>query len=217
MEDLEALPTRLTSPLIEATRKQAPACNCTAYDVDTYTGHGRFSIVVAFFIILTTAGTVLHAHGMHGYRKHPRMTAQRLEADCRASSRSALFALGIVGTGLLAVPVLAGSAAYAVGETMQWRIGLELEPQLARGFYAVIAVATLVGTAMNFIDVNPIKALFWTAVINGVIAVPMLAAVMLLAARESTMGTFAISGRLKAMGWLTTAVMAACVVGMVAT
>ena len=129
----------------------------------------------------------------------------------------ALFALGIVGTGLLAVPVLAGSSAYAVGETMQWAIGLERKPMLARGFYAVIAVATLAGTAMNFVHINPIKALFWTAVINGVIAVPMLAAVMLLAARKRAMGQFAISGKLKAMGWLTTIVMAACVVGMVAT
>jgi Mn2+/Fe2+ NRAMP family transporter len=128
-----------------------------------------------------------------------------------------VFAAGIVGTGMLAVPVLAGSAAYGVAETFRWQTGLEKKPMRARGFYGVIALATLAGTAMNFTQVNPIKALFWTAVINGVIAVPMLAAIMLLAARQSAMGRFAISGRLRAMGWLTTAVMAACVVGMVAT
>ena len=103
--------------------------------------------------------------------------------------------MGIVGTGLLAVPVLAGSAAYAVGETMEWKSSLESTPGKARGFYAVIAVATLAGTAMNFVHINPIKALFWTAVINGVIAVPMLAAVMLVAAKEQAMGRFAISGK----------------------
>jgi Mn2+/Fe2+ NRAMP family transporter len=171
------------------------------------------SNVVAFFIILTTAAT-LHAHGVHDIESAAQ-TAQALK-PVAGEFAFALFALGIIGTGLLAVPVLAGSAAYAVGETMQWATGLERKPRLARGFYAVIAMATLAGTAMNFIHVNPIKALFWTAVINGVIAVPMLAAVMLLAARRSTMGRFAISGRLKAMGWLTTLVMAACVVGMVA-
>ncbi|MBW8779762.1 MAG: divalent metal cation transporter, partial [Burkholderiales bacterium] len=94
---------------------------------------------------------------------------------------------------------------------------LESKPGKARGFYAVITVATLAGTAMNFVHVNPIKALFWTAVINGVIAVPMLAAVMLVAAKHKAMGKFAISGMLRTMGWITTAVMATCVVGMVVT
>ncbi len=209
VEDLEACDE--DKPLIEAPNQAGAQLH--RIDVDTYLGMGA-SNVVAFFIILTTAAT-LHAHGVHDIESAAQ-TAQALK-PLAGEFAFALFALGIVGTGLLAVPVLAGSAAYAVGETMQWRTGLERKPQLARGFYAVIAVATLVGTAMNFVDVNPIKALFWTAVINGVIAVPMLAAVMLLAARESTMGEFAISGRLKAMGWLTTAVMAACVVGMVAT
>ena len=182
-------------------------------NIDTYLGMGA-SNVVAFFIILTTAAT-LHAHGVHDIESAAQ-TAQALK-PVAGEFAFALFALGIIGTGLIAVPVLAGSAAYAVGETMQWKTGLERKPMRARGFYAVIAVATLAGTAMNFIHVNPIKALFWTAVINGVIAVPMLAAVMLLAARESTMGKFAISGTLKTMGWITTAVMAVCVVGMVAT
>jgi NRAMP (natural resistance-associated macrophage protein)-like metal ion transporter len=181
--------------------------------VDTYLGMA-VSNVVAFFIILTTAAT-LHAHGVHDIESAAQ-TAQALK-PVAGPFAFALFALGIVGTGLLAVPVLAGSAAYAVGETMQWESSLESRPGKARGFYAVIAVATLAGTAMNFVDINPIRALFWTAVINGVIAVPMLAAVMLIAARGKAMGRFAISGPLRAMGWVTTAVMAACVAGMILT
>ena len=209
VEDLDACDE--DKPLIEAPNQAGAQLH--RINVDTYLGMGA-SNVVAFFIILTTAAT-LHAHGVHDIESAAQ-TAQALK-PVAGNFAFALFALGIVGTGLLAVPVLAGSSAYAVGETMQWTIGLERKPMLARGFYAVIAVATLAGTAMNFVHINPIKALFWTAVINGVIAVPMLAAVMLLAARKRAMGQFAISGKLKAMGWLTTAVMAACVIGMVAT
>jgi Mn2+/Fe2+ NRAMP family transporter len=172
------------------------------------------SNIVAFFIILTTAAT-LHAHGVRDIESAAQ-TAQALK-PIAGPFAFALFAMGIVGTGLLAVPVLAGSAAYAVGETMRWHSSLESKPAKARGFYAVIAVATLAGTAMNFIHVNPIKALFWTAVINGVIAVPMLAAVMVVASRQKAMGEFAVSGTLRTLGWITTAAMAACVVGMVAT
>jgi NRAMP (natural resistance-associated macrophage protein)-like metal ion transporter len=192
---------------------QPAAAQLHRIDVDTYLGMAA-SNVVAFFIILTTAAT-LHAHGVHDIESAAQ-TAQAL-GPVAGPFASALFALGIVGTGLLAVPVLAGSAAYAVGETLRWNSSLESKPSKARGFYAVIAIATLAGTAMNFVHVNPIKALFWTAVINGVIAVPMLAAVMLVAGRQRAMGRFAISGRLRAMGWLTTGVMAACVAAMIAT
>ena len=198
-------------PLIQA--PQQAAAQLHRIDIDTYLGMGA-SNIVAFFIILTTAAT-LHAHGVHDIESAAQ-TAQALKPVAGAFA-FALFAMGIVGTGLLAVPVLAGSAAYAVGETMQWNSSLESKPKQARGFYAVVAIATLAGTAMNFVHINPIKALFWTAVINGVIAVPMLAAVMLVAAKEKAMGTFAISGLLRTMGWITTAVMAACVAGMVVT
>jgi Mn2+/Fe2+ NRAMP family transporter len=198
-------------PLIEAPRQADSQLH--RIGVDTYLGMGA-SNLVAFFIILTTAAT-LHAHGVHDIQSAAQ-TAEALK-PVAGNFAFALFALGIVGTGLLAVPVLAGSSAYAVGETLQWKSSLESKPMRARGFYAVIAVATLAGTAMNFVHVNPIKALFWTAVINGVIAVPMLAAVMLVAAKRQAMGDFAISGRLRVMGWVTTAVMAACVAGMAAT
>ena len=209
VEDLDACDA--DKPLIEASQQAGEQLH--RIGIDTYLGMGA-SNVVAFFIILTTAAT-LHAHGVHDIQSAAQ-TAQALK-PVAGSFASALFAMGIVGTGLLAVPVLAGSAAYAVGETMQWNSSLESKPGKARGFYAVIAIATLAGTAMNFVHINPIKALFWTAVINGVIAVPMLAAVMLVAAKEKAMGKFAISGLLRAMGWLTTIVMAACVMGMLAT
>jgi NRAMP (natural resistance-associated macrophage protein)-like metal ion transporter len=206
VEDLEAVEGDL--PLLRAPR-QATA-HLHRIGVDTYVGMGA-SNLVAFFIVLTTAAT-LHAHGAHDLESAAQ-TAQALR-PIAGEFAAAVFAAGIVGTGLLAVPVLAGSAAYAVGETFGWKTGLERRPARARGFYAVITVATLAGTAMNFIDINPMRALFWAAVINGVIAAPILAAIMFVATRRSAMGRFAISGGLRAMGWLTTAAMAACVVGM---
>jgi NRAMP (natural resistance-associated macrophage protein)-like metal ion transporter len=209
VEDLQAADG--DEPLLHAPRQAGAQLH--RIGVDTYVGMGA-SNLVAFFIVLTTAAT-LHVHGAHDLES----AAQTAEAlrPIAGEFAAVIFAAGIVGTGLLAVPVLAGSAAYAVGETFGWQTGLERRPARARRFYAVIAVATLAGTAMNFIGINPIRALFWAAVINGVIAVPMLAAIMVVASRRSAMGRFAISGRLRAMGWLTTAMMAACVVGMVAT
>jgi Mn2+/Fe2+ NRAMP family transporter len=128
-----------------------------------------------------------------------------------------LFCAGIVGTGLLAVPILAGSAAYAVAEGFGWRIGLGRQLLRARGFYAILASATLAGVALNFTPIDPIKALFWSAVINGVIAVPVMAVIMLMAAKSDVMGQFAIKRPIKVMGWTATAVMALAVLGMVVT
>jgi len=134
-----------------------------------------------------------------------------------------LFALGIVGTGLLAVPVLAGSAAYAVGEACKWPTGLARKPLDAKGFYAVLAIATLLGLAINFpfvqrfIHVTPIKALFWSAVINGVVAVPLMVIIMLIAMRRDVMGRFVLPWPLWVMGWLCTAAMALAVAIMFAT
>jgi len=128
-----------------------------------------------------------------------------------------VFALGIVGTGLLAVPVLAGSAAYAVGEALQWPIGLARLPMEARAFYATIAFATLIGMAMNFIGFDPIRALFWTAVLNGVIAVPLMVVTMIMAMSPRVMGPFVLPRPLALMGWLATAVMAAIAAAMFLT
>jgi Mn2+/Fe2+ NRAMP family transporter len=128
-----------------------------------------------------------------------------------------LFALGIIGTGLLAVPVLAGSAAYAVGEMRQWPTGLEHTPLEARGFYVILVLATLLGLSLNFTLIDPVHALFWSAVINGVVAGPVMIIVMLLASNARVMGDFTISCRLKVVGWAATAVMITAAIGLVAT
>jgi Mn2+/Fe2+ NRAMP family transporter len=115
------------------------------------------------------------------------------------------------------VPVLAGSAAYALGETFGWRVGLAKEPRRAKSFYGAICVATIAGAAINFIPVDPIKALFWSAVINGVTAVPIMAMVMIVASRQQVMGKFTLSWGLGFLGWVATLVMAVAAVGMLAT
>lgn len=129
----------------------------------------------------------------------------------------AIFALGIVGTGLLAVPVLAGSAAYAVGETLRWPTGLDRKPKDAKAFYATIAVATLIGVGLNFTPINPIRALYWSAVINGVVAVPIMAMMMLMSVQPRIMGKQTIGGTLRVFGWLSTAVMLVTAVAMIVT
>ena len=120
----------------------------------------------------------------------------------------ALFSLGIVGTGLLSIPVLAGSAAYAAGEALKWRVGLSLQPMEGRAFYGTIAIATLIGVAINFTSINPIEALYYSAVINGVASVPIIAIMMHVATDQNVMGRFAVNGWLSVLGWLTVAVMA---------
>lgn len=181
--------------------------------LDTYVGM-TFSNIVAFFIMLTAVVT-LHLHGVTDIQTSAQ-AAQALR-PVAGDFAFALFTAGIVGTGLLAVPVLAGSAAYAVAETFHWRMGLGLQPMQARGFYAIVALATLLGVVLNFTPVDPIKALFWSAVINGVIAVPIMAVMMLMAVRPDIMGPFVIKRRLRVLGWLATAVMAAVVLAMVVT
>ncbi len=181
--------------------------------IDTYIGMG-FSNIVAFCIILATAAT-LHVAGVTDIET----SAQAAEALRPLAGQSAflVFALGIIGTGLIAVPVLAGSAAYAVTEAFEWKRGLDLKLLEAREFYAIIALATLGGIAFDFSPINPIKALFWSAVINGVIAVPIMMVMMLLADDAKVMGRFTVTRRLKALGWLATGTMAAAVMAMFAT
>jgi Mn2+/Fe2+ NRAMP family transporter len=181
--------------------------------LDTIVGMGA-SNLVALFIMLTTAAT-LNAHGL---------TNVETSADAAKALKTiagefafAVFALGIVGTGLLAVPVLAGSAAYALGETLGWRIGLDERPGRAPRFYWAIAGAILVGALLNFSPLDPIKALIFSAVVNGIVAVPVMAMIMLMASRQKVMGQFALRPWLKALGWIATVVMAAAAVGMFAT
>ena len=181
--------------------------------IDTYIGMG-FSNLVAFFIMLTAAAT-LHLHGITDIQTSAQ-AAQALR-PLAGDFAFALFSAGIVGTGLLAVPILAGSAAYAVAEAFKWRIGLGLKLLQARGFYTIVIIATILGVALNFTPVDPIKALFWCAVINGVVAVPIMVVMMLMAVRADIMGPFVITRRLTVLGWLATAVMAIVVVAMLVT
>ena len=128
-----------------------------------------------------------------------------------------MFTLGVVGTGLLAVPVLAGSAAYALGEARKWPVGFSRQWQEAKAFYGTVALATVVGMIINFTAINPIKALYWSAVINGIVAVPVMLTLMLITARKDIMGTFVVTGWLRGVGWVATGIMAVAVIAMLIT
>lgn len=179
--------------------------------LDTFAGMA-VSNLVALAIMIGTAAT-LHASGSATINT----AADAAKALEPVAGRFAflLFSLGIIGTGLLAVPVLAGSAAYAVGEARGWKCGLDQRPWEAVGFYTVIALATLLGIGIDWSDLDPIKALFWSAVINGVVAVPIMVAMMLVVSRRRAMGKFAASGKLLFFGWAATAVMAAAAIAMI--
>ncbi len=181
--------------------------------VDTSIGM-IFSNLIAFFIILTAA-VVLHAHGK---------TDIQTSSDAAEALRPlagklafALFAGGIIGTGLLALPVLAGATAYATSGAFAQRAGLEHEPPKAKFFYGVLIVATIAGIGLNLTPLDPIKALYWSAVINGVAAVPMMIVMMVMSARPKVMGEFTIPWVLKILGWVATAAMAAAAIVMFAT
>ena len=172
------------------------------------------SNVVAFFIILTTAMT-LHANGQIDIQSSEQ--AATALKPIAGDAAFLLFSLGIVGTGLLAVPVLAGSTAYAMGEVRGWRIGLEHRLGEARAFYAAIAVSILLGIAVEASPLDPIEALVWSAVVNGVITVPILVAMMIVASSRRRMGKFTAAPMQRIFGWITTAMMAAAAVAMFAT
>jgi NRAMP (natural resistance-associated macrophage protein)-like metal ion transporter len=180
---------------------------------DTWIGMG-FSNLIAFCIILSAAAT-LHRAGVVDIQS----AAQAAEAlrPLAGDATFLLFALGIIGTGMLAVPVLAGSAAYALAETFDWRSGLDMRLDQARRFYAIIAVATLGGVLLDFTPLNPMRVLLWSAVLNGIIAVPIMAVMMLVASDPRIMGTYVIRRRLARLGWAATAVMAITVVAMFVT
>ena len=177
---------------------------------DTFAGMA-LSNLVAFFIILTTAVT-LHANGVTDIQTSAQ-AAQALK-PIAGPLAFALFSLGIVGTGLLAVPVLAGSSAYAVAETFGWKSGLENQPLQARGFYAVIVAGMVLALGVVFSPLDPIKALFWSAVVNGVISVPIMAAMMVVASRRNQMGVFVATPFQALFGWAATLVMGIAVIAM---
>ena len=171
---------------------------------DTLVGMG-VSHLVALFIIIATAAT-LHANGITNIETSAQ-AAQALRPIAGDLS-FALFAAGVIGTGMLAVPVLAGSAAYAVAEVFQWPEGLDRRPREAKAFYGTIAVATLAGAALNFTSLDPIKALYWSAVVNGVLAAPLMAVMVMIAVNPRIMGRFTLSRPMIIGGWLATGVMA---------
>jgi len=198
-------------PLLEAPEQAKPQIG--RIRLDTYVGMG-YSNIVSLFIIITTAAT-LNAHGITDIQT----SAQAAEALRPIAGQLAfgLFAAGIIGIGMLAIPVLAGSCAYALGEALDWPTGLDRLPLDARAFYGTISVATLIGIFINFVGLDPVKALFWAAVINGVVAVPLMAVIMVMAMAPKVMGQFTLSWGLCAMGWLCTAVMTVAVAIMFAT
>lgn len=178
--------------------------------LDTWIGM-IFSNAIAFFVMVV-GGAVLFKAGIHDVTS----AAQAAEALRPLAGDFAfwLFAGGIIATGLLAVPVLASSAAYAVAEAFGWEEGLERHWHEAKKFYAIIGIATLAGAALDFTPVDPMKALYWSAVINGVVAVPIMAAMMMLVAREKVMGAFVASRRTRWLGWAGTALMGFAVLMM---
>lgn len=206
VEEEEADPD--AGPLIDHP-EQAPR-ELTRIGWETWVGMG-FSNLVAFFIILTTAVT-LNASGQTDIQTSAQAAAALKPIAGEWSFM--LFSLGIIGTGLLAIPVLAGSAAYAVAEVEGWRTGLERAPSEAVPFYAVLGGAILLGVGIDFTPLDPIKALFWSAVVNGVITVPIMASMLVVASRPGQMGTFVATAGQRVLGWTTTAVMAAAAAAM---
>ena len=177
---------------------------------DTYVGM-CFSNLIAFCTMLSTAVT-LHAAGVHNIQNAAE--AAGALRPLAGDFAFLLFACGIIGTGLLAVPVLAGSAAYAVAESFRWPIGLGLSLAEARGFYSILTAATVLGVAIDLTGVDSMKALLWAAMINGVVSVPIMVVMMLLVVDKRTMGPFVGSWRLRGLGWLATVVMAVAVGAM---
>jgi NRAMP (natural resistance-associated macrophage protein)-like metal ion transporter len=205
-EDVKA--SRQRKPLVRAPRQARNAFE--RIHADTLVGMA-FSNLIALAIIFTTAAS-LNKAGITNVET----STQAAEALKPVAGEFAfiLFGLGIVGTGLIAIPVLAGSAAYAIGEACKWPIGLARQPTRAVAFYATLTAAAVLGIAITLSPIDPIKALYWTAVINGVVAVPVMTVMMLMTAQSRIMGKFTIIGWLRWLGWASTAAMAACVIGM---
>jgi len=170
-----------------------------------------FSNLIGISIIISTAAT-LHAAGTSNIQSSAQAAAAL--KPLAGPFAELLFALGIIGTGLLAVPVLAGSTAYAIGEARKWPVGLSRKPKQAAAFYGVLALSGGLGIALNFFSLNPIKALYWSAVVNGVLAAPVMMMLMLLARSRKVMGPFVVRGWLYGLGWASTIAMAICTLGM---
>lgn len=211
-EEVEEVRERLDAKPLERAPQQAKA-EFRRIRIDTYLGMA-LSNAVALFIIITT-GTVLNARGVTDIQT----SSQAAEALRPIAGPFAffVFALGIIGTGMLALPVLAGSSAYALGETFGWHVGLARKLNRAKAFYGALAMATILGVGLNFSPIDPVKALFWSAVINGFVAVPVMVMMMHLSSHSAVMGKFELPIGLKIVGWLATTAMTVAVVGLFAT
>ena len=199
---------KVDRPLREVKKKDHPELR--RMRIDTTIGM-IFSNAIAFFIILTTA-TVLHAHGVTKIDS----ATQAAEAlrPLAGDFTFLLFALGIIGTGMLAIPVLAGSAAYGVAEVFGWHATLEAKPDEAAGFYSIIAAATIIGFGLGFTGIDSIHMLVWSAVLNGIVAVPIMAMMMVIVSNSKLMGRFRARSWLIALGWIGTAIMAIAVLAL---
>lgn len=206
VEDIADVAAR--KPLVKSPKQGPDAIQ--RIKLDTYVGMA-FSNFVGLAMMITAAAT-LHAAG----HTHIETSSQAAEALKPIAGELAfvIFSLGIIGTGFLAVPVLAGSAAYAMAEAFGWPVGLSRKPMQAKGFYAVIVAATLLGTVICFSPLDPIRALFWSAVTNGVVAVPVMMMMMIMTSNEDVMGKFMVRGPLRIIGWIATLAMAAAATGM---
>jgi Mn2+/Fe2+ NRAMP family transporter len=207
VEEIHAVAQR--KPLVRAPSQGESAQ--TRITIDTYTGMA-FSNLVALAIMTTTAAT-LHRHGITVIQTS-RQAAEALR-PVAGDFAFALFALGIIGTGLLAVPVLAASASYALSEARKWPSGLSRRPRKAKAFYGTIVAATLAGIGINFSPLDPVKALFWSAVVNGIVAVPVMTMMMLISSNRKIMERFTVTGARRIVGWAATGVMAAAAACMI--
>lgn len=208
-EEVEEQVRRTVKPLYVAPAEAGPELR--RIRTDTWVGMG-YSNLISLFIIFATAAT-LHVQGITNIQT----SAQAALAlrPIAGPFAFAVFAAGILGTGLLAVPILAGSAAYAVCEAFDWVEGLDRKLRDARAFYGTIAVATLLGVVLNFTGIDPIKALYWSAVLNGLLAAPLMATMLMIACNREIMGQFVLSPVMRVMGWLGTLVMAAASIAFV--
>jgi Mn2+/Fe2+ NRAMP family transporter len=207
VEDTKTEPIR--RPLVQSPAQGANAL--ARIRLDTVIGMAISNLVA--LAIMATAAATLHASRV----KEIESAAQAAEAlrPLAGPFAFALFSIGIIGTGLLSVPVLAGSAAYALGEARRWPVGLSRQPKQAKAFYGTIAVATLIGAVANMLKVSPMKALVWSAVLNAIVAVPIMMLLMRISTNSSVMGEFTISRRSRVLGWLATSVMGIASLGFI--
>jgi Mn2+/Fe2+ NRAMP family transporter len=207
VEDTKTEPVR--QPLLQRPKQGESAL--ARIRLDTVVGMA-ISNLVALAIMSTAAATL---HGSKGRDIDSAAQAAEALRPLAGSFAFALFSLGIIGTGLLAVPVLAGSAAYSLGEARRWPVGLSRQPKQAKAFYAAIAIATMLGAVANLLHISPIKALVWSAVLNAIAAAPIMVLLMQMGSNAAVMGKFTISRRSRIIGWLATLVMGVASLGFI--